>query len=310
MDRREITNRGNDLQKLAASREPSAPADLKTLLKDLQKNVKPTEELLRATGIGKTVNRLKSHSDKEVGHLAAEIVSKWRHTVNQQKLANGGSSGTATPTNGADRNGTLSPMPPTKSSTLKSSSPGVPLDKRTYKTDKVDIDKLTSDPARNKCIGLTYDGLCQNSSLPSTHILDLAKQTESAALDLDPNSSSSTSTIYREKIRSLYQNLRNKSNPQLRQRVLSGEITPSRFVRMTHEELKSKEQREEEIAMQKENMDKAMVAQPEKSISNALQCGKCKERKVAYSQAQTRSADEPMTTFCECTVCGNRWKFS
>jgi transcription elongation factor S-II len=41
-----------------------------------------------------------------------------------------------------------------------------------------------------------------------------------------------------------------------------------------------------------------------------LTCGKCGQKKVSYSQAQTRSADEPMTTFCECTVCGNRWKFS
>lgn len=41
-----------------------------------------------------------------------------------------------------------------------------------------------------------------------------------------------------------------------------------------------------------------------------MQCGKCKFMKVAYSQAQTRSADEPMTTFCECMNCGNRWKFS
>jgi transcription elongation factor S-II len=41
-----------------------------------------------------------------------------------------------------------------------------------------------------------------------------------------------------------------------------------------------------------------------------MTCGKCKQSRVAYSQAQTRSADEPMTTFCECTVCGNRWKFS
>lgn len=37
-------------------------------------------------------------------------------------------------------------------------------------------------------------------------------------------------------------------------------------------------------------------------------CGKCKQSKVSYSQAQTRSADEPLTTFCECVLCGNRWK--
>jgi len=57
-------------------------------------------------------------------------------------------------------------------------------------------------------------------------------------------------------------------------------------------------------------MKKAQVPMAEKSISDALKCGKCGQKKVSYSQAQTRSADEPMTTFCECMVCGNRWKFS
>lgn len=109
-------------------------------------------------------------------------------------------------------------------------------------------------------------------------------------------------------MRSLYQNLKNKSNPSLRKRVLSGEVTPERFVVMTHEELKSAERRAEDAKIQKENMDMAMVAQAERSVSTSLQCGKCGQRKVSYSQAQTRSADEPMTTFCECTICGNRWK--
>lgn len=77
---------------------------------------------------------------------------------------------------------------------------------------------------------------------------------------------------------------------------------------MTHEELKSAERRAEDEKIQKENMDMAMVAQAERSISSSLQCSKCGQRKVSYSQAQTRSADEPMTTFCDCTVCGNRWK--
>ena len=37
-------------------------------------------------------------------------------------------------------------------------------------------------------------------------------------------------------------------------------------------------------------------------------CGKCKMRKCTYSQAQTRSADEPMTTFVTCLGCGHRWR--
>lgn len=37
-------------------------------------------------------------------------------------------------------------------------------------------------------------------------------------------------------------------------------------------------------------------------------CRKCKERKCVYTEVQTRSADEPMTTFICCLVCGNKWK--
>lgn len=82
--------------------------------------------------------------------------------------------------------------------------------------------------------------------------------------------------------------------------MLSGEIAPERFVRMTLEELKSPERREEDKKMQKENMDKAMVAQAEVSVSDSLQCGKCKQKKVSYSQAQTRSADEYVFGFVLC----------
>lgn len=89
---------------------------------------------------------------------------------------------------------------------------------------------------------------------------------------------------------------------------MDGKISPDRFVTMSQEELKSAEQRRKENLLQEENMKKAQVPMAEKSISDALTCSKCKQKKVSYSQAQTRSADEPMTTFCECTVCGNRWK--
>lgn len=45
------------------------------------------------------------------------------------------------------------------------------------------------------------------------------------------------------------------------------------------------------------------------SYSDAYKCYKCGESKAKISQAQTRSADEPMTTFVTCLVCHNTFKF-
>ncbi|KAL9621808.1 MAG: hypothetical protein Q9160_003781 [Pyrenula sp. 1 TL-2023] len=312
MDSREIQNISHNIQKAIQAKEPTD--NVLALLQRLKKEVKATEDVLRSTGIGKSINKLKAHPTPDIARLASEIVSKWRNEVNAQKLR---SSGTSTPTNGvkasaSSTNGTRSPAPQAQQPASKPpSKPSIPPEKRSRATDKVKF-PILDDKARDACLGMLYDGLAPFSTLPSNEILSVAKSIESAGFaqyGTDP-SSDAPAPAYREKFRSLYQNLRNKSNPGLRTRVLKGDISPHRFINMTHEELKSKEQREEDRKINKENMDKAMVAQEEKSISTSLQCGKCKEKKVSYSQAQTRSADEPMTTFCECQVCGNRWKFS
>lgn len=54
----------------------------------------------------------------------------------------------------------------------------------------------------------------------------------------------------------------------------------------------------------------AAAAEREWFISTAFTCGRCKQIRVAYSQVQIRPEDEPMTTYCECTICGNLWKYS
>ncbi|KAF8763277.1 DNA-directed RNA polymerase III subunit RPC10 like protein [Argiope bruennichi] len=37
-------------------------------------------------------------------------------------------------------------------------------------------------------------------------------------------------------------------------------------------------------------------------------CPKCAHGKAYFLQIQTRSADEPMTTFYKCVECAHRWK--
>ena len=64
-----------------------------------------------------------------------------------------------------------------------------------------------------------------------------------------------------------------------------------------------------EILKQVHEKDKAMYS---KSITASIMmyCSGCKRKsKCDYYQMQTRSADEPMTTFVTCLECDKRWKF-
>ena len=62
-------------------------------------------------------------------------------------------------------------------------------------------------------------------------------------------------------------------------------------------------------AFVKAGIDAAQLAMVQGTHTDLLQCGKCKKKNCTYNQIQTRSADEPMTTFVLCNECGNRWKF-
>ena len=281
MDAKEIEQKSKALQKSSQANEPAS--NIIAILKDLQKGVRPTEELLRSTKIGIVVNKMKTSKQREVAILANEIVSRWRSEVNKQKerAGSGASTPVASKTNGVANGASSSPAPASAPPAPEPKKSSVPPDKRTWKADKVDT-KLYDDQTRNGCLGLMYDGLCLNSTEAPDTVLAKARDVEKAALDAYGPSKESA---YKEKIRSLFQNLKNKSNPGLRVRVLTGEVAPERFVRMTHEELKSAEQKLMEDKMKKENMDKAMVAKEEATVSSSLQCGKCgkKEGRSLFS---------------------------
>jgi DNA-directed RNA polymerase subunit M/transcription elongation factor TFIIS len=66
--------------------------------------------------------------------------------------------------------------------------------------------------------------------------------------------------------------------------------------------LQKLQQRELEIEMNK--------AKNDEEYEGIFMCRKCKSKKTEYHQLQTRSADEPMTTYVHCKNCDNSWKFS
>jgi transcription elongation factor S-II len=244
------------------------------------------------------VSKQKANPNKDISRLAAEIVSKWRKIVQAEQVQ---SKKQKMPASSPPKNGTTS----SPASTSEPKGFQGDKSKRRWDTEKVDI-KRTGVPSRDNCIGLLYNGLGFMSEENATTLIIKAMEVEQAAYDEFKGDGQD----YRAKLRSLFQNLKNVSNRELGPRVMSGEIPAKRFVVMSHDELKSAQRRAEDQKLEADNLKKAQVPMAEKSISDALRCGRCGQKKVSYSQAQTRSADEPMTTFCECTVCGNRWKVS
>jgi DNA-directed RNA polymerase subunit M/transcription elongation factor TFIIS len=63
-----------------------------------------------------------------------------------------------------------------------------------------------------------------------------------------------------------------------------------------------------EFALKAKDLAMEALRVKEQDYNGLFKCGKCKSIKTTYYQMQTRSADEPMTTYVTCKGCGNRWK--
>ncbi|GAA5991381.1 hypothetical protein JCM10908_003285 [Rhodotorula pacifica] len=333
----------------ATSGETPKPTEAVEILKQLKAEVVATDELLRETKIGVTVNKLRNNDAKEVADLAKELVRKWKADVGQsgsKKTSTAAASSTATssapspaaavattpksPTPKATSDSGVSSKPtapssssttaPTPASTAVSSNgaPSGPLRRqssggppRTHKADGIDFAKgegATGDKTRDKCCELIYDALAQDSGAPSDLI-----ETRSRALEAhvwEQNPPPGGTAAYRNKMRSFYLNLKAVNNPGLREDVVSGEISIVQLYEMDPKDMASEERKAENRKLVAENLFKAQAAAPQQAETDAFQCGKCKQRRCMYYQMQTRSADEPMTTFVTCLSCNNRWKFS
>jgi DNA-directed RNA polymerase subunit M/transcription elongation factor TFIIS len=59
---------------------------------------------------------------------------------------------------------------------------------------------------------------------------------------------------------------------------------------------------------EKSKRDRTLYEINKEMATDVYKCGRCKKRQCSFYQLQTRSADEPMTTFVTCINCGKRWK--
>lgn len=178
---------------------------------------------------------------------------------------------------------------------------------RNSKNDGV-VTNIYNDKLRDSVIRALYDALAKESDKQPRHILAISIEIEKEMNKYNGNDP--TNKRYKEKYRIIYSNIISKNNKDLKFKIVDGDIKPDFLVNCDPKKLMPEHLQKELKEIHERNLFNAQGATIERSVTDRFQCGKCKERKVSYYQLQTRSADEPLTTFCTCEACGNRWKFS
>ena len=95
-------------------------------------------------------------------------------------------------------------------------------------------------------------------------------------------------------------------NSRLIQRLQEGEFEPHRIAGMTARELYPEHW--QELADEQLKRETTLLEGGNKEGSDMFKCKRCGKANTRYWQMQTRSADEPMTTFIRCLNCGKEWR--
>jgi len=248
--------------------------ELSTLAKGLLKNWKklvPEPSSSQSSKDDKTLNNNNNNNNSNNQHssISSESTSAKADTSKQQQQSNG--------------------IERTISSASASSSPA----------------SNTQDEVRLKSRDLLA-GALSVSEIPegSADPVELAARIEDAIF----KEIRDTAQKYRNRIRSRIANLKDLKNPDLRNNVLLGYITPERLAVLSADEMASDALKREREKLTKDAINDHQLAVANGIGTDMIQCGRCKQKNCSYTEAQTRSADEPMTLFVLCNHCGLRWK--
>ena len=98
----------------------------------------------------------------------------------------------------------------------------------------------------------------------------------------------------------------NIKNEELFKKLINKEIKAHELAFMRHEEMRP--DLWNDLLEEKKIKDENKFSPKVEASTDDFTCFKCKSKKCTFYQLQTRSADEPMTTFVTCINCGNRWR--
>ncbi|XP_044064095.1 transcription elongation factor A protein 3 isoform X22 [Siniperca chuatsi] len=291
------TKNGLDSSKTAASPN-SSPSETKSRKDSCDS--KPGQPVKRHSTDSKPDRRESTDSKKSSSPPAKKLTAERRES-HSSKTAQPGPPQRKPSTDSIERKGKTdapkTPTTPTSPMSPSFSSAGGPLPPHL----------ATGDSVRDKCIEMLAAALRTDNDYK-----DFGTNCDSMAAEIEDHiyqDVKATDMKYKNRVRSRISNLKDPKNPGLRRNVLAGSIELSRIATMSAEEMASDELKQLRNVLTQEAIREHQMAKTGGTTTDLLQCGKCKKKNCTYNQVQTRSADEPMTTFVLCNECGNRWKF-
>ncbi|XP_015246405.1 PREDICTED: transcription elongation factor A protein 2-like isoform X2 [Cyprinodon variegatus] len=296
----EVERIAKKLDKMVQKKNTDGALDL---LREL-KNMKMSLETLQSTRVGMSVNAVrKQSSDEEVQTLAKTLIKSWKKLLGAEGKSD-------------EKKKDVSPV--RSSSTSKDSVTAEKREKSvetpTSPTTPTAPQRLTSFPPAP----VTADNVRTKSRELLVAALQTGDDFKAIGVDCEHLAAQiedrifqefkSTDMKYKTRLRSRISNLKDQKNPDLRRNVLCGNISPERIASMTAEEMASAELKQIREALTKESIREHQLSKVGGTETDMFICSKCHGKNCTYTQVQTRSADEPMTTFVLCNGCGNRWK--
>ncbi|XP_041060959.1 transcription elongation factor A protein 2 isoform X1 [Carcharodon carcharias] len=340
----EIVRIAKKMDKMVSKKNTNGAIDL---LKEL-KSIPMTLDLLQSTRVGMSVNAVRKQStDEEVTTLAKSLIKSWKKLLDgpagdkdAEDKKKECSTSSKSSSDSTEQSSSKRQEPRTPTTPKMTTFPPIPVTSDTVRNKcrellsaalQTDIEAALQDPGRDtekRCRILTVElavcswhctGTSTEHSASDFNCISIADDYVAIGTDCDHMAAQieeivfqemgNTDMKYKNRVRSRIANLKDTKNPNLRKNVLCGNISAEQIARMTAEEMASDELREIRKALTNEAIREHQMAKTGGTETALFTCGKCKKKNCTYTQVQTRSADEPMTTFVFCNECGNRWKF-
>eukprot|EP00027_Filamoeba_sp_ATCC50430_P009843 CAMPEP_0168561284 /NCGR_PEP_ID=MMETSP0413-20121227/11514_1 /TAXON_ID=136452 /ORGANISM="Filamoeba nolandi, Strain NC-AS-23-1" /LENGTH=296 /DNA_ID=CAMNT_0008592647 /DNA_START=18 /DNA_END=905 /DNA_ORIENTATION=- len=293
----------DELRKLRKKIEKAAEEEgsSEALLENLQKlkTVAVSRSLIKDSKIGKALGKLRKHSNENVSSICSGLVSDWKKILEED----GKSVSEQSDNVKSEQSETKKRKKDDDNGSVKKEEKDTKKSKSEKKDESKKVSITEDDKTREKGVEVLASALGAKKDSDTLDVEDVAREIEEELFKIHK----SCDKNYKTKLRSLCFNIKNPKNPELRDSLLTGVLASAKLVVMSPADMASEEMKKQRQKTLEYFLEASKAKQPNATPTGMFKCSKCGKRETTYFQLQTRSADEPMTTFHHCTNCGHRW---